>query len=996
MTENKVAHFTILVIEDNPATSKLIKKTLEGEGFVVIEAESGYRALEMMERIVPDLIIQDFILPDIDGIELNRKLRKASKNHDVPILGLSGFLSRMQEVAEGGGFTAFLIKPVEPSYLLEVVNTHLPISASVVGQESLGKHILIVDDDPSQSQLLGLNLKQAGFKITYAEDGKDAFQKALNQPPDAIISDILMPNMDGFQLCFKIRHHPDLSHIPVILISSHYLDNKDQDLAKKSGATGFVTRSSEFNHLLMMLEKVLSEGVKDVLDVPLRELKKHHTHTLIRQLKRQVLINSNLERRNALQSAQLTLLRGIAEALTANKENIDFVLQNILNNYLDAAGISKGIVYLKDTHDIWSLRQVVGFPEEEKKKLETFFGAQMLLTLALVKKKIIRVPSEDVPEKISNNLLKLSKIKTGLIIPLLSATECVGVLFLGSPVNNILDADPIDFAKTLGAQLGQAIALTMSFEKLGMSELRSRTLMDSASCGILVLDQSGIILEVNKKGEELFGNPKEEILNKNYKNFFVAKEDQIYASTELKELITQKKLPPKEGYIKDAKGAIRDIEYSAVCVEIGNENLLLFILNDVTERNSMRIQTLLSDKLATMGTLAAGIVHEINNPITWILSNLNFLKEHIKALQDGIDNLHTVTQRSNFNISVLQITNFMEELKNQFISFQEVINDSLQGGEQVQDIIHNLKGFARTDDETEKDLVDIHEILNTAIKIATPEFKYRAKLEKNFADNIPMLFSNKGKLHQVFLNLIMNAAQALSEDHERPNFLIISTQKTKNKVRVDITDTGSGISEENLTKIFEPFFTTKPLGIGTGLGLSICHQIIENLGGEIVVKSKLGEGSTFSVYLPVDKARISLPQEPKKEESFTPARILIVDDEPSLLKTLRRILETQHSVTGAGSGQAALELLSYDLDRFDIIITDLNMPDVSGIDIYRFLESKNRGLEHRLIFMTAGASTPDNQTFLSQIKNACIEKPFRREELLKLIEHVMSSVSASR
>lgn len=260
-------------------------------------------------------------------------------------------------------------------------------------------------------------------------------------------------------------------------------------------------------------------------------------------------------------------------------------------------------------------------------------------------------------------------------------------------------------------------------------------------------------------------------------------------------------------------------------MQTDHEPLLIVIANDVTERNQMRIQSLFNDKLALVGTLAAGIVHEINNPVSWIRGNLNFLKTEMHSLYDSCNNKEILAQ------------------------FEKVINESIDGADRIHRIVHDLKGFARSD-ETEITPIDIHETLNSVINMAMPQIKYRATLEKKFNTDIPKLLLSSGQLHQVFLNIILNAAQAIPEGNVSHNQIVITTSYLKNQIRVDITDTGIGITESNLSHVFEPFFTTKKAGEGTGLGLSICHEIIRKMGGKITIQSTVGKGSTFSIYLP--------------------------------------------------------------------------------------------------------------------------------------------------
>jgi two-component system, NtrC family, sensor kinase len=358
-----------------------------------------------------------------------------------------------------------------------------------------------------------------------------------------------------------------------------------------------------------------------------------------------------------------------------------------------------------------------------------------------------------------------------------------------------------------------------------LQEERYRMLMDNASFGLLVHDTKGALIEVNKQIENIFGHPRNEIIKNNF-IFYIIPEERDNMEDQFKKLILEKKIGPHETRIKTSKDEIKVVELSAVSIgtELDNENLLLTIVNDITERKKLDEQTLLNHKLATIGTLSAGIAHEINNPIAWILSNLKHLKK--------------------------KITNLKINDKENAQSFNDIIDETIMGTEKIQDIIKNLKGFARKDEEISTTPADVNEILSSAITMASHQIEDVAQLKTNLAEDLPKLLLCGSRLHQVFLNLIVNAIQAFPEKGNN-NIITITTLKENNNIRIDIADTGPGISEEVLPHIFDLFFTTKPPGIGTGLGLSICNDIINRAGGRITVKSSPEQGTTFSVYLPL-------------------------------------------------------------------------------------------------------------------------------------------------
>src|SRR5262249_5187259 len=253
-----------------------------------------------------------------------------------------------------------------------------------------------------------------------------------------------------------------------------------------------------------------------------------------------------------------------------------------------------------------------------------------------------------------------------------------------------------------------------------------------------------------------------------------------------------------------------------------------------------------------------------------------------------------------------------------------------------------------------------------------------------------------GRLGQVFLNLLVNAVQAIPDGSPTDHEIRIVTRMERGRVLVEIGDDGLGIPAEILPRIFDPFFTTKPIGVGTGLGLAICHGIVAAMNGEITVETELGRGTTFLVSLPAatQEARVRPAPSPRARAVLDGARagdarlrVLVVDDEPALSRALTHILSPTCEVAQAHGGSEALEMLEHD-DRFDIIFCDLVMPEVSGMDVYERIEASRPALAQRFAFMTGGAFTARARDFLERTQNPCIAKPFDLEELAALLRRV--------
>jgi CheY-like chemotaxis protein len=302
--------------------------------------------------------------------------------------------------------------------------------------------------------------------------------------------------------------------------------------------------------------------------------------------------------------------------------------------------------------------------------------------------------------------------------------------------------------------------------------------------------------------------------------------------------------------------------------------------------------------------------------------------------------------------------------------------------------------------------VDVRRVLDATIEIAANEIRRRARLRRSFGD-VPLAFADASRLGQVFLNLLVNAAQAFDTGHDdavdplQHEIGVVTRTDAEGRIVVEISDTGVGIEPENLPHIFEPFFTTKPVGVGTGLGLSICRSIVAGLGGELTVESEVGRGTTFRVVLPpapsyaVMDEPTPVPVSPPGSDAAPTARrrgrVLVVDDEPALAAALARSLERDYEVMVVASGRAALDLLRRD-QAFDVILCDLIMPQLNGMDLYEALRdlapetpSHPPALADRIIFMTGGTFTARAREFLSRVSNPALDKPFDLSTLSSLL-----------
>ncbi len=388
------------------------------------------------------------------------------------------------------------------------------------------------------------------------------------------------------------------------------------------------------------------------------------------------------------------------------------------------------------------------------------------------------------------------------------------------------------------------------------------------------------------------------------------------------------------------------------------------VLREAKElQERMQRQLILSDRLASVGMLAAGVAHEINNPLAYVVANLDLLAEELKLAADG--------RRS---------PNLREWL--------EAVCEAREGSERIRKIVRGLKTLSRADDERQT-VIELRPVLELSVNMAFNEIRHRARLVKDYGQT-PLVEADDARLGQVFINLLVNAAQAIPEGNsEAHEVRIVTSTDALGRAVIDVLDTGPGIPSEALGRVFDPFYTTKPIGVGTGLGLSICHSIITSLGGEISASNREGRGARLRVVLAAAKRALPGPPAVSAESAESAAKlgraaVLIVDDERSVSVILGRAL-VNHDVTTVTSAKEALQQIEAGT-AFDLILSDLMMPGMSGMEFYDTVARERPRIAERMVFMSGGAFTPTARAFLARVPNERIEKPFNLSAVRELVQ----------
>ena len=423
-------------------------------------------------------------------------------------------------------------------------------------------------------------------------------------------------------------------------------------------------------------------------------------------------------------------------------------------------------------------------------------------------------------------------------------------------------------------------------------------------------------------------------------------------------------------------GSYRWLEWRSVADVAGG--LVYAAARDITEQKRseealakatamqthLQSQLVIADRLASVGMLASGVAHEINNPLASVSANIALIVEALGRGPAGAER---------------------DELL-------AMAMDVDHAAARIQKIVAGLSTFARAEREQVLRPTNVADVLDLAVEMTTSELRQRARLVKDYGE-IPIAAADEARLGQVFINLLVNAAQAIaSVDGHAHEIRIVTSTDAAGRPSIAIHDSGIGIPPRLIDRVFDPFFTTKPVGMGTGLGLTIARNLVTAMGGEITVTSEERRGTIFRVVLhpavaPLPAVATVRSTTPPPITTVAVSRILVVDDEPSVGAVLARVLRDR-DVTVVSRAADALDLLAAGR-HFDLVLSDLMMPELSGMDLYDEVRRRFPAVASRFVFMSGGAFTPGAIAFLERVSNERIDKPFAPQRVRELVERLV-------
>ena len=776
--------------------------------------------------------------------------------------------------------------------------------------------VLIVDDDLTNLKLLHAQLESEGHAVFEAHDGVDALALLECQRVDAVISDILMPRMDGYRLCLEIRKHARLRDLPILIYTSTYISPGDEKLARDMGADKYLKKPASVETLVAALHEVIAKPHAAPQPKALQEFEvlKEYNERLVSKLK---------EKNTELMAAEVKFRTLVEQSIV-------------------------GIYIIQDDQFVYVNPRMAGIfgRSEEEMTSRTVYDFMVPEDQALAR--------ENIRQRISGGVPSLHYYSR--------------VLHQSGAVLQVEVHDSRADYNGRPAVMGTLLDVTerkLAEEALRRSESQFRLIWENSVDGMRLTDDAGTVLLVNEAFCRLVGKPRTEIEGKPMCDIYVEANREPMLARHREHFVSRTVPAHLEHHLKLWDGREVWLEVAKCFFEPEPAKLVLLgLFRDVTGRKLAEAQMLRTQRLESIGTLAGGVAHDLNNALAPIMMASELLRaEFPDTASDYLELIRTGTQR---------------------------------GADMVKQLLTFAKGS-----EGERLLLQPRHLLKDMEKLIGSTFPKNIELRTRYAKDLRTLLGDATQLHQVLLNLCVNARDAMPNGGtltlEAENMKIeaayadaVTEAKPGHYVVWRVMDTGTGIPPEILDRIFEPFFTTKGPEKGTGLGLSTVIGIVKSHGGFIRVYSVPGQGTTFAIYLPAAGAGASdtsLLTQAELTFQGNGETILVVDDEAAVRAVTRAVLTALNfKVLTASDGTAALIQVADKRAELRAVITDLHMPGMDGLAFVRVLRAR---LPRAGIIVASGRlDEPAADEFKKLGVHALIDKPFTQAKLVEALKTI--------
>ncbi|HEY9297407.1 MAG TPA: response regulator [Phormidium sp.] len=772
--------------------------------------------------------------------------------------------------------------------------------------------ILIVDDTPTNLEVLLDLLEADGFKVVVAEDGERAIGLAEYAPPDLILLDILMPGIDGFETCRRLKINSITKEIPILFLTA-VTDNVDKVKGLNLGAVDYITKP--LNH-----EEVLARV---------------NTHFRLQNLTKRLTeqnqrLEKEIQQRQQLEAEREQAFRALQRSEARFRRLIESNVIGVVFSMSDGT--------ITDAND--AFLQIIGY---DRADLQTGKLNWQAITP---------------PEYADLNQVALAELASSGAF---NAFEKEYFCKDGSRIPVMIGGAVLDESQ----QAIVSFILDLTQHKQAEDKIREQAaLLNITTDAILVRDLDNKIRYWNKGAENVYGWKAEEAIDQNA-NQLLYEPDSLDKLKNIQETLIE--CGTWQGELhqvnKQGKEIIVASRWTLVHDAQGEPKSVLTVNTDITEKKQLENQFLRTQRLESLGTLAGGIAHDLNNILTPVLAVAQLLKLKFPKADEQSQHL-----------------------------FEIIETNTKRGASLVKQVLQFARGV-----EGKRAIVQLKHLIYEVNQIAEKTFPKSIELRTNVEPELWLVSGDATHLHQMLMNLVVNARDAMPKGGKLTIYaenLFVDEQYARmnldasvgSYIKLTVKDTGTGMPAEIADRIFEPFFTTKDIGQGTGLGLSTVRGIVKSHGGFIDVFSKIGEGTEFRVFLPTVKASVSPQAEPLNSLNGNEEWILIVDDETEILETTKFLLEAYnyHAIT-ANSGIEAISLCAQHKNKIAVALVDMMMPSMDGLTTIQTLQKINPQIKTIAI---SGFVSNAKLREASGIKNFIV-KPFTIEELMQMLQRLL-------